>query len=195
MGKYNRAYIQSGIQVAMKVKPVVHFTSDGREILIREAVPEDALNLLNLKKSYIRNTKTIPMYEFEYKNDILAEKALIERYAEPNSLLLVAEHGNNLVGNLDLTGSLRKKMYHTGMIGMGITYEWQNRKIGSFLMREAIQRAKTSVLEIIWLEVYSTNTAGRRLYQKFGFEECGTVKNFFKEERYADKITMVKHLK
>lgn len=181
----------------MKIKPLTHFTKDGKEIIIRQADEDDALNLIELKKSYIKNTKSIPLYEFEYKNDIQMEKELIKRYtSEANSILLVAEHGNKLIGNIDLTGNQRKKLFHTGMIGMGIGYEWQNRKIGSFLMESVLKWAvNQSPLSITWLEVYSTNHSGIRLYEKFGFEQCGFIKNFFMETAPADKITMVKYLK
>lgn len=80
------------------------------------------------------------------------------------------------------------------MIGMGLHYEWQNKKIGSLLMEETIRWALTSDLSLIWLEVYSTNKAGIKLYEKFGFEGCGIIKNFFEKENPADKITMVKYL-
>lgn len=180
----------------MKIKPVTRFTADSKEIIIREVVEDDALALIELKKSYIKDTCSIPLYEFEYKNDILMEKDLIKRFrTEENSLLLVAEHGNRLIGNIDLSGSQRKKLFHTGMVGMGIAYEWQNRKIGSFLMESLLDwAAESSPLKIIWVEVYSTNTGGRKLYEKCGFEECGQMKDFFMEEEPADKITMVKYL-
>jgi ribosomal protein S18 acetylase RimI-like enzyme len=180
----------------MKIQPVTHFTKDGKEVIIREANEDDALNLIELKKSYIKNTTSIPLYEFEYKNDIQMEREWISRFiSEANSLLLVAEHGNKLIGNIDLHGNQRKKLFHTGMIGMGIAYEWQNRKIGSFLMQNLMQWAMNkSPLNIIWLEVYSTNMGGIKLYQKFGFEQCGLIKNFFETENPADKITMVKHI-
>ncbi len=180
----------------MKIRPVIRFTADGKEITIREATEEDALSLIELKKSYIKGTRSIPMYEFEYRNDIQMEKDLIKRFqTEENSLILLAEHGNNLIGNIDLLGNQRQKLFHTGMIGMGISHEWQDRKIGSFLMESLLGWAvESSPLKLIWLEVYSTNMGGRRLYEKFGFDECGLIKDFFMEEGPADKITMVKYL-
>jgi ribosomal protein S18 acetylase RimI-like enzyme len=184
-------------QLRMQPIHTLYFTADGKEITVREARPEDALQLIDLKKSYIRGTRSIPMYEFEYKNDIQQEKDLIQRYADQqNSILLVAEHGNTLIGNIDLTGNTRKKMFHTGMIGMGVAYEWQNKKIGSFLMEMVLAWAKEhSPLTVIWLEVYATNEPGILLYKKFGFEEAGFIKNFFLEEDGpADKITMVKYI-
>ncbi|PZR21881.1 MAG: GNAT family N-acetyltransferase [Flavobacterium psychrophilum] len=180
----------------MKIQPVTHFTKDGKEIIIREAGENDAAGLIELKKSYIKDTTSIPLYEFEYKNDIQAEKEWIRKFVgESNSLLLVAEHNDKLIGNIDLNGNQRKKLFHTGMIGMGIAYQWQNKKIGSYLMDSVMKWASSkSPLRIIWLEVYSTNTGGIKLYEKFGFEQCGVIKNFFEEENPADKITMVKHL-
>jgi RimJ/RimL family protein N-acetyltransferase len=175
----------------------IHFTKDGKEVIVRPALPDDGLKLLELKKSYLKDTRTLPLFEYEYKNSIQQEKELIEKYiADSNSMLLVAEHGNNLIGNLDLTGSHRKKMQHTAMLGMGIANTWQNRKVGSFLIKDALQWAThNSTLRLVWLEVYSTNAAGIRLYEKCGFENCGLIKDFFNEEAPVDKITMVNYLK
>ncbi|MFP9098010.1 GNAT family N-acetyltransferase [Flavobacterium sp. RHBU_24] len=165
-------------------------------IVIREAKAIDAEALIALKKSYIRGTTTIPLYEDEYTNTIADESALIARFqASPNSVLLVAEHDGRLIGNLDITGSPRRKLAHTAMLGMGVATHWQNKKVGSLLMEAAVKWALNGTpLKLIWLELYSINYAGRRLYEKFGFSECGTVKDFFQEEVVCDKISMVKYL-
>lgn len=174
----------------------IYYTHDGEQITVRMAEADDAANLLSLKKSYIANTRTIPLFEDEYKNDAIQEKDLIMRYHnEANSLLLVAEYNGGLIGNIDLTGSQRRKLFHTAMVGMGIRAEWQNKKIGSFLMESAIAWANNkSSLSILWLDVYSTNFPGIRLYGKFGFKQCGIMKNFIKENVPVDKITMIKYL-
>ncbi|SFQ53775.1 GNAT family N-acetyltransferase [Flavobacterium akiainvivens] len=166
------------------------------DITIREAKPEDALNLLNLKKSYIEGSVSIPLYIDEYKNGEAEERTLIERYLnEQNSMLLVAEHNGRLIGNLDLTGNQRRKMFHTAMLGMGIAYDWQGKGVGSLLMQAAVNWAsKNEHLKIIWLEVYHTNIAGLKLYEKYGFEQCGIMKNFVIEAQPVDKIAMVLYL-
>ncbi len=165
-------------------------------ITIRQAQPEDAQSLLSLKKSYIDGSTTVPLYIDEYKNDEAQERALIERYlAEANSVLLVAECDGQLIGNLDLTGNQRRKLYHTGMIGMGVAKGWQGKGVGSLLMQAVINRAKDNgLLKIIWLEVYADNMAGLALYKKFGFEHCGTMKGFIMEAAPIDKIAMVLYL-
>ncbi|MBR9921156.1 MAG: GNAT family N-acetyltransferase [Bacteroidetes bacterium] len=166
--------------------------------MIRPPKPEEAQKLLNLKKAYLVNVDTIPMDISEYKNDLDAEKKLIRQYnSSSNSILLIAEKAGKFVGNIDLTGSPRKRMAHTGMIGMGILEDFRGEGIGRMLMQATLDWAKNdSPLELIWLEVYANNEAGLRLYKSFGFRESGTIKGFFKHgNTYYDKIEMYLHLR
>lgn len=171
----------------------MHLLPDGRAVTIRCANSDDAQNLIELKLSYIKGTTSIPLYEDEYRNTVEQEADLIKRYDnEENSILLVAECEGRLIGNIDLTGSHRRKLFHTGMIGMGISYEWQNKGIGSLLLIGTLEWARMhSLITIVWLEVYSDNMPGIRLYEKHDFMKCGEMKNFF---GHADKISMIKYL-
>lgn len=125
----------------------------------------EAQKLLDLKKSYIKNTTTIPMNLEEYPDDLNSEINLITDFNNSsNSILLVAKFNDNLFGNIDLTGSKRLKMFHTGMIGMGIKKEWRNQGLGRCLIESVIDWAKNhSAIKIIWLEVYATNELGINL--------------------------------
>ena len=151
-----------------------------------------------IRDSYIKNTTTIPMYLDEYPDNSTKEKEIILEYLEsPNSILLVAEHNSELIGNIDLTGNKRIKMKHTGMIGMGISQEWRNKGLGKLLIKEVIDWAKEySIIELIWLDVYSSNELGINLYKNTGFAISGIVKGFFKEvDGYKDKIQMYQRIK
>ncbi|MGK0317279.1 MAG: RimJ/RimL family protein N-acetyltransferase [Saprospiraceae bacterium] len=171
-------------------------SKNGHDIIIRPAESKDAESLLKLKLQYLRNTKTIPLFEDEYKNSIEEESALIDMLSkEKNSCLIVAEYEGQLIGNIDIKGNQRRKLIHTGMLGMGVAEKWQGLGIGSFLMREAIKWIdENEHLEIIWLEVYDSNYPGKILYGKMRFQECGRIKGFFKESgQLIDNITMVYH--
>ena len=182
----------------MKIKQKTYKLKNGSHINIRTAEPKEAQNLVNLKRSYLKNTTTIPMYIDEYPDDSDKEKQLIVEYLEsPNSILLVAENNKELIGNIDLTGNKRIKMNHTGMIGMGIKHEWRNQGLGKLLINATIDWAKDhSPIELIWLDVYSSNELGINLYKKTGFKTSGIIEDFFKEkDGYKDKIQMYQRIK
>ncbi len=169
----------------------------GKSVVIREATPEDAKKLLELKLLYLKETDTIPLFDYEYTNSIEEEASLIQRLKkQPNSLLLIAENNGNIIGNIDLIGSLRKKMDHTAMIGMGIHTAWQNQGIGTLLLQNVLTWSiHNKPLKLLWLEVYATNLSGISLYKKMGFQESGYIENFFlEEEKYIDKVTMIINL-
>lgn len=169
----------------------------GIPLVIREAIAKDAEKLLALKMEYLKETDTIPLFDYEYNNTIEQEAELIEKLQkQPNCLLLVAESNGNLIGNIDVTGSWRKKMQHTAMIGMGIHTKWQNQGIGTLLIQNSIQWSKENLLlKNLWLEVYATNIAGIALYKKVGFNSSGILQNFFLEKgTYIDKIIMQKEV-
>ncbi len=179
----------------MSFRSKTYHTKFDQSILVREAVPQDAEQLLELKLQYLKNTSTIPLFDYEYPNDIVEEEKLIKRYrSQNNSLLLVAAHNNTLVGNIDLTGNTRKKMQHTAVIGMGVHTNYHNQGIGTLLLQHVSDWAqKNEILRLVWLEVYATNTSRIALYKKMGFKETGHIQGFFFEnDNYLDKITMTK---
>lgn len=170
---------------------------DGNTVTIRHAEIHDAAGLLATKLDYLKDTKSLPLFVDEYYTDVLKEEDLISRFSnEKNSCLLVAEVGDRIIGNIDLSGNQRRKLNHTGMIGMGILESFRNLGLGSLLMDQMILWAeKNEYLKIVWLEVYATNIAGQKLYSNAGFEECGRMKNYFFEQgKLIDNIRMIKYL-
>lgn len=182
----------------MKFQPKTYLTKTGNSITIRIPEISEAQKLIDLKRSYIKNTTTIPMNLEEYPIDLQKEAALIADYRNhPNSILLVAGIDNQLIGNIDLTGSKRAKMAHTGMIGMGIKAAWRNQGIGRCFIESVIDWAKNhSTIELIWLDVYASNELGYNLYKNTGFEVSGIINGFFKAENgYKDKVQMFQRIK
>lgn len=170
----------------------------GHLITIRVPEQEEAQHLIDLKRSYIKGSSTIPLTLEEYPVDLKKESNLIKEYQEnENSILLIAEFNNKFIGNIDLIGSKRYKMLHTAMIAIGIKEEWRNQGLGKLLIESVIEWAKIySKIEIIWLDVYSSNEIGYNLYKNTGFKVSGIINNFFKEENgYKNKVQMYQHIK
>ena len=181
-----------------KFKSIEIRLKNGKVVKIRQAEITDAEKLLNTIKNYINQSEFIPILEKEMKLTIEQEKEWIKYFLTyDNSLLLVAEYENNIIGNIDLTGKQIKVMEHTAVIGMGILKEWRNIGLGTTLISLIIEWSKKNpILELIWLQVYTENKLGLGLYHKMGFIESGVVKNFFKHnDRYFDNLTMIMKVK
>ena len=182
----------------MKFRKTTRTTKSGKQITVRPADVKDAQAILNLKRAYIKNTNSLPLTLEDYPDDLEKEINLIDDYIKSkNSIFLVAQHHDTLVGNIDITGSKRSKIAHTAMLGMGIDEHWRNQGLGKILIECAMEWAKNkSELNIIWLDVYASNDIGFSLYKKMGFIVSGTIKNFFKEsDAYIDKVQMYQRLK
>lgn len=181
-----------------KFKPQKLKLKNQKTVIIRQAEIDDAEKLLNCIKTYVPQSDYIPKLEQEIKLSIEQKKEWINYFlTNENSLLLITEFEDEIIGNIDLTGNRRKIMEHTAVIGMGMLKEWRNYGLGTALLKLAIEWAKeNSILELLWLQVYTDNELGLGLYKKFGFEENGIMKNFFKQDgKYYDNLTMTMNVK
>jgi ribosomal protein S18 acetylase RimI-like enzyme len=179
------------------MEPTTFILKTSKEITIRLADIEDASKLLSMKLDYLKDSKTIPLFPNEYHDDIKIETQLIKRLLEEkNSALFVAESEGKLIGNIDFNGNQRLKLFHTGVVGMGIKETWRGKGLGSALMEALIKWSKNNpFITLLWLEVYDSNEGGKALYRKMRFKECGRMENFFHQDnKNIDKITMVRHL-
>lgn len=182
----------------MKFNPVIVKLKNSKEIQIRSAEISDAENLLKTIQKYIVDSEYIPKISEEIKLTIQQEEEWINTFIQKeNSLLLIAEYENEIIGNIDITGSSRTIMQHTGVIGMGMLKEWRNFGLGTELMNLAINWAKDNpILELLWLQVYCENELGVNLYRKMNFKDNGIIKNYFKKNgKYYDNLTMSLSLK
>jgi RimJ/RimL family protein N-acetyltransferase len=177
----------------MKFNPKTIQLKNNETISIRICKTEDAENLIKTVKTYLADSEYIPKNSTEFNVTLEQEKSWIKTFLDnENSLLLVAVNGNQIIGNLGLTGGSREAMKHTAVVGMGILKEWRNVGVGTELMKAAIDWAKSNpILELIHLQVYTENKCGISLYKKIGFEENGMLKNYFKQnDTYYDMLTM-----
>ena len=120
-----------------------------------------------------------------------------QRLAEPNdsTYSLVAVVGDRVVGMLGLhTFPNKPRRRHAGTIGMCVHDEWQGKGIGTALMRAGVDLADNWLnLTRLELEVYTDNEPAIRLYERFGFEREGTLRQHaFRDGRYVDSYVMAR---
>lgn len=177
----------------MKFSPTPIHLKSGKTVILREATADDAEQVLKCTKTYVAESEYIPKLPEEHLLTVDQQREWILNFEQhPQSILLVAEYNQEIIGNIDLNGSRRIVMQHTAVIGMGMLAQWQNQGLGTEMLKAVIHFAKQHpILETIWLQLYAENKVGYAAYQKVGFQECGRIPNFFKQNgRYHDCITM-----
>lgn len=119
------------------------------------------------------------------------------RLAEPDEDThnLVAVDGERVVGMFGLhTFPRRVRRRHVGSIGMVVHDDWQGKGVGTALLRAGVDLADNwHNLLRLELEVYTDNEPAIRLYERFGFEREGTLRQHaFREGRYVDAYMMAR---
>jgi putative acetyltransferase len=160
------------------------------EVRIRRAEPDDYpayYEIFNHEKA-VAGTLQIPYP---------SASVWRQRLAEPRegAYELVAVVGERVVGTLGLqTFHNRPRRAHAGTIGIGVHEEWQGKGIGSALVRAAVELADRWLnLRRIELEVFADNEPAIRLYERFGFEREGLLRQYaFRDGRYVDAYMMAR---
>ncbi|HRO43566.1 MAG TPA: GNAT family N-acetyltransferase [Flavipsychrobacter sp.] len=182
-----------------KLKSFSANLKDETQIVIREAVIQDAADLIRCVRSYISDSEHMVMEADEFAPDIAQGREFIHNFLESeNSILIVATHNDRIIGNLDITGGRRNRLRHTGLVGMGMLNEYREKGLGGILLQTGISWAvKNNSIEKLWLQILANNLPAINLYRKMGFEEEGRQKNFVRldKETYYDNILMSLWLK
>lgn len=119
------------------------------------------------------------------------------RLADPDDSTynLVAVVSERVVGILGLhTFPNRPRRRHAAGIGIGIHDEWQGKGIGTALIGAGVDMADNWLnIMRLELEVYTDNEPAIRLYEKFGFEREGRLRQHaFRNGQYVDSYLMAR---
>lgn len=170
----------------------------GRTIVLRNARPEDAEDLIKYLKItsaetpyLIREPEEITMTETKEKQFIQA-KIDAER-----ELMLVAFLDGKHVGNCSLMSIAPYKRYkHRCEVAIALYKEYCGCGIGKAMLQIVLDVAKQVGYEQAELEVVAENKDAIHLYEKLGFEKHGTFPDSMKfaDGSYMDAYWMMKKL-
>jgi RimJ/RimL family protein N-acetyltransferase len=164
----------------------------GAPALIRAARPYDAAALLELKRQLDRETAFM-MYEPGERDspvqDLARELAGLARSA--NSVVLLAELGDQLAGYVQLTGGSLRRSRATAYVVIGVLAHAVGRGIGTGLLRHAQAWAAGRGLHRLELTVMAHNARAIRLYERMGFTVEGRrVECLIVNGQFIDELTM-----
>ncbi len=157
---------------------------------IRRAEPDDSAALYEMFTSP-------KVYEGTLQLPYPSREMWRQRVAEPGAgtYNLVAVVGDRVVGMFGLhTFPNRPRRRHVGAIDIVVHDEWQGKGVGAALMRAGLDLADNWLnLTRLELEVYTDNEAAIHLYERFGFEREGTLRQHaFRDGRYVDSNVMAR---
>lgn len=92
----------------------------------------------------------------------------------PHHLLLVAEAEGEIVGWCRLFQENLCSIPSTLELGIGVAASWRGRKVGSALIRHALEWAAEKGVSRIVLSTQTDNEPARHLFMRYGFYPIGT---------------------
>ncbi|WP_288647903.1 GNAT family protein [uncultured Enterococcus sp.] len=141
-------------------------------IILREAVPDDAKDILSMMEQVNSETEFLALNEAEL---LLPPETLSEElsymYESNNNLLLLAINEGTIVGTASVKADSQFRLSHVGEVGISILQEYWGMGLGTLMLEEIINWAKEmGVLFRLELDVQVRNERAVRLYQKMGFQ-------------------------
>ena len=141
------------------------------DLLICEAEISDASEVIALLDQIGQESSFTSLDENGLSISESEMQIFIDKQAQSeNQITLLAFLNDELAGIINITADQRPRVRHIGDIFLGIKKSFWGSGLGSILMEEAIEWAKTSgVIRRLQLTVQKRNLAAIHLYEKMGF--------------------------
>jgi RimJ/RimL family protein N-acetyltransferase len=173
--------------------PQTHLLRDGRELLIREAAPEDAPAVLEYIHAISGESDFLSFGPGEFELGEAEEAEALRKFRDTeNHLYLLGLVGGSIVSSLGFSAGHRPRLRHSGGFGMSVRKPYWGLGIGSCMLDTLLAWARaTRVITKIDLRVRVDNRRAIRLYESRGFVREGTLrKEIFLDGQYYDLYFM-----
>lgn len=169
------------------------FTVKDLHYRIRSANETDAKKLSEVRLQTDGETENLDRERGEAYIDEPGFKQIIKVDTESlNNLFLVAEVDEEIVGFSRCAGNSLKRTSHKVEFGVCVLKEFWGYGIGQNLLKKSIDWADSNEIKKMNLSVLETNGKAIKLYEKYGFEVEGTLKNdkLLSDGKYYHTILM-----
>lgn len=168
-------------------------TKTGHEILIQEALREDATPLLEYIHQISEESDFLTFGPGEFTMTLEQEEAYLEKSLQTeNCIYLLAIIEKKIVGSLNYSGGGRPRTQHTGEFGMSVLRDFQGQGIGAILLDALLEWGVSNpIVKKINLRVRSDNDIAISLYLSRNFQEEGRIsREMYINDQYYDNMWM-----
>ncbi len=130
------------------------------------------IKILKMNESHI---KDVAILEKQCFSTPWSENSLRSELEKDNALFFVAFTKDEVSGYIGANNVLGEVFIDN----LAVFSNYRNFGIGEALLKHLIEISKKQNCFSVTLEVRKSNIAARNLYEKSGFKECGTRKNFY----------------
>ncbi|MDD2823044.1 MAG: GNAT family N-acetyltransferase [Candidatus Daviesbacteria bacterium] len=153
-------------------------TEKGLDILVRYPNSDDGQILCDYINT-LSKEKTFILFQGEQVKLDEEQKYLelqLKNIERNKSVLLLAFYNNSLIGVTSIEGK-DKAEKHIASFGISIAQGFRAKGVGKLFMDLIIKEAEQNLkgLKIILLSVFGDNEVAKSLYNKFGFQEFGSL--------------------
>jgi RimJ/RimL family protein N-acetyltransferase len=150
--------------------------------------------MLEYVRAVVEETEFFIIEPDELPPTVVEEQTWIQEHLDnPGKILLLAEAEGCIVGNIRIESGPYRRVAHKGNLSMAVVRDWRGRGVGTALLRAALEWAQSSpLIEKVCVDVFATNSAATRVYERLGFTEEGRRIKEVKRgpDDYVDMVTM-----
>ncbi|HEX8371034.1 MAG TPA: ribosomal protein S18-alanine N-acetyltransferase [Pyrinomonadaceae bacterium] len=148
-----------------------------KDLRFRQMIVEDIPAVLKIERECFLSS-----WSFEgYKNELLRD----------DSKAIIAEMNGEVIGFI--AARLITSVNEGEILNIAVRQTFQNKGIGTLLLKETIEFLESKKIESVWLEVRKSNFAAQDFYRKNGFAFGGERKNFYTnppEDAFVMKLNL-----
>jgi len=171
------------------MEPRKHELKNGRALLIREAMVEDARAVLDYVEDISGESDFLSFGPGEFEITEAEEKDFLRKCHDlDNQLYIVGLIDDTVVSTLIFSAGRRPRVRHSGEFSMSVRKQYWGLGIGSLMLGTLIDWARgTRIVKKINLRVRTDNQRAIVLYKRKGFVIEGTIRReAFLDGKYFD---------
>ena len=149
----------------------------GELLIIRKAIPEDAINIINYAEKVSSESNNISYGPGEFGVTLEREQKYLQSLqGSKNCISILGFIKKKIVSFASLYGGKRKRIEHLTGLGITVRKTFWRQGIGNEMMKFLIDWAQQSkIIRKIDLTVRNDNIGAIKLYKQLGFIEEGII--------------------